>query len=164
MINALIYCLAVWIANYTATMFLPFPVFGMVSIGTLIFGVTFTQRDRVHQHGRRAVYLMILVAAIGMVIESIILHVPYRIIAASFTAIVIAEAADTEIYQRNIERSWVERVTRSNMVSIPLDSVLFNGIAFLGVFAPIMLAQIVFGEIVVKFLSGWIASLWKRQN
>ncbi len=70
-----IYITAVLAANYTATWFVPLPVFGMVSIGTLIFGITFTQRDRVHRHGRKAVYAMILAAALGMVAESLLLGV-----------------------------------------------------------------------------------------
>ncbi len=145
-------------------MFIPFPVFGMVSVGTLIFGVTFTQRDRVHGHGRRAVYTMITVAAVGMVAESIWLGVPWRIIIASFVAIVLSETTDTEIYQRLLDRPWLQRVAGSNAVSIPIDSVIFNAIAFAGVFAPIVLAQIVFGEIVVKFSTGGLVALWRNRN
>jgi len=71
----LIYIAAVLIANYTATWFIPMPIFGLVSVGTLVFGVTFTQRDRVHRYGRRSVYAMIFGAALGMVGESIFLGV-----------------------------------------------------------------------------------------
>jgi uncharacterized PurR-regulated membrane protein YhhQ (DUF165 family) len=163
-INALIYCLAVWLANYTATMFIPFPVFGMVSVGTLIFGVTFTQRDRVHRYGRRPVYLMIAVAAVGMVIESALLGVPWRIILASFTAIILSETADTEVYHHLLRRPWLQRVVRSNAVSIPLDSAIFNLIAFLGVFPPLMLIQIIFGEIVTKTLTGALVALIKSRD
>ena len=129
-----IYIIAVLIANYTATWFIPLPIFGMVSVGTLVFGITFTQRDRVHKYGRKSVYLMIFIAAIGMVLESLFLGVEWRIIIASFIAIVLSETADTEIYQKLIKRSWMERVIGSNLVSIPLDSILFNIIAFYGVF------------------------------
>ena len=73
-----IYITAVLVANYTATWFIPLPVFGMVSVGTLVFGITFTQRDRVHRYGRRAVYTMIFLAAIGMVLESLFLGVEWR--------------------------------------------------------------------------------------
>ena len=156
-----IYIVAVLAANYTATWFIPLPVFGMVSVGTMIFGVTFTQRDRVHHYGRVPVYTMILIAAVGMVLESLFLAVEWRIILASFLAIVISEAADTEIYHRLLHRSWLQRVTRSNLISIPLDSLLFNLIAFLGVFKPSMLVAIVFGEIVVKFTTGALAALWR---
>src|SRR5210317_1232898 len=121
-----IYIVAVLAANYTATWFIPLPIFGMVSVGTLIFGITFTQRDRVHRYGRKAVYSMIMMAAVGMVLESLFLAVEWRIILASFIAIVLSEAADTEIYHKLLHRSWLQRVAGSNIVSIPLDSLLFN--------------------------------------
>lgn len=156
-----IYIAAVLAANYTATWFIPLPVFGMVSVGTLIFGITFTQRDRVHRYGRKAVYGMIMAAAVGMVFESFFLGVAWRIILASFIAIVLSEAADTEIYHKLLHRSWLQRVTGSNIVSIPLDSLLFNLIAFGGVFEPSMLAAIIFGEIVTKFTTGTLAALWR---
>ena len=156
-----IYIAAVLVANYTATWFIPLPLFGMVSVGTMVFGITFTQRDRVHRYGRGPVYLMILVAAVGMVLESLFLGVEWRIILASFIAIVLSEAADTEVYHKLLHRSWIQRVAGSNLVSIPLDSVLFNLIAFLGVFKPSMLVAIIFGEIVVKFTTGALAALWR---
>jgi hypothetical protein len=92
--------------------------------------------------------------------------VPWRIIAASFTAIVLSETADTEVYQQLIERSWLQRVTGSNLVSIPMDSLLFNVIAFAGLpdFPPLMLAQIIFGEIVTKFATGAGAALWRHSG
>jgi uncharacterized PurR-regulated membrane protein YhhQ (DUF165 family) len=104
---------------------------------------------------------MILAAAAGMVLESLLLGVPWRIISASFIAIVLSETADTEVYQRLLARPWLQRVTGSNLVSIPLDSVLFNLIAFAGVFAPGMLTAIVFGEIVAKFATGGLVALYK---
>lgn len=159
-----IYILAVLVANFTATWFIPLPIFGMVSVGTLVFGVTFTQRDRVHRFGRKAVYLMIFGAAVGMVLESLFLGVSWRIIAASFIAIVLSETADTEVYQRLLKRPWMQRVIGSNLVSIPLDSLLFNVIAFAGVFAPAMLTAIIFGEIVAKFATGALAALWRPRN
>ncbi|MCB2167835.1 MAG: VUT family protein [Deltaproteobacteria bacterium] len=159
--SMIIYIIAVLAANYTATWFIPLPIFGMVSVGTLIFGITFTQRDRVHRYGRKAVYAMIMLAAVGMVLESLLLEVPWRIILASFIAIVLSEVADTEIYHQLLHRSWLQRVTGSNLVSIPLDSLLFNLIAFMGVFEPAMLVAIIFGEIVTKFTTGALAALWR---
>jgi uncharacterized PurR-regulated membrane protein YhhQ (DUF165 family) len=159
-----IYIIAVLIANYTATWFIPLPIFGMVSVGTLVFGITFTQRDRVHRYGRKMVYLMIFIAAFGMVLESMFLGVEWRIITASFIAIILSETADTEVYQKLIKRSWMHRVIGSNLVSIPLDSILFNLIAFHGVFATGMLIAIIFGEIVAKFATGFIAALWRSKS
>ena len=162
--HAGIYVFAVLLANFTATWFIPLPIFGMVSVGTLVFGITFTQRDRVHRFGRRRVYQMILIAAAGMVLESIFLGVAWRIIAASFIAIVLSETADTEIYHKLLRLSWMKRVIGSNLISIPLDSILFNVIAFLGVFEPGMLVAITFGEIVTKFATGSLAALWRTRS
>ena len=159
-----IYIIVVLVANYTATWFIPFPIFGMVSVGTLVFGITFTQRDRVHRFGRKNVYFMIFIAAVGMVLESLFLGVEWRIIAASFCAIILSETADTEIYQKLIKKSWMHRVIGSNLVSIPLDSILFNIIAFYKVFATGMLVAIIFGEIVAKFATGFIAALWRTKE
>ena len=159
-----IYVIAVLIANYTATWFIPLPIFGMVSVGTLVFGITFTQRDRVHRFGRKPVYLMIFIAAIGMVLESTFLGVEWRIITASFIAIVLSETADTEVYQRLIKKPWMKRVIGSNLISIPLDSILFNIIAFYGVFQAGMLIAIIFGEVVAKFATGFIAALWRTKT
>lgn len=159
-----IYIIAVLAANYTATWFVPLPVFGLVSVGTLVFGITFTQRDRVHRHGRKMVYWMIFLAALGMVLESIFLRVEWRIIAASFIAILLSESADTEIYHKLLQRSWMKRVIGSNLVSIPLDSLLFNIIAFAGVFKPTLLVAIIFGEVVTKFTTGALVALWRSQK
>jgi hypothetical protein len=58
----------------------------------------------------------------------------------------------------------MQRVAGSNLVSIPLDSMLFNLIAFAGVFEPGMLAAIIFGEIVAKFAAGAVAALWRTRD
>ncbi len=153
MINAIVYIAATLGANYTATWFIYFPFFGQVSVATFIFGITFTQRDRVHHKlGRKNVYIMIAIAAFLNLVITIIGAVAWRIILASFIAIVLAEAADTEIYQRHISSSWGMRVFKSNAVSIPLDSLLFNTIAFAGVYSNRVVASIIFGEIVFKSL------------
>lgn len=164
MIAAVLYIMAVLIANYTATWFIPLPVFGLVSVAVFVFGATFTLRDHVHRLGRRYVYAMIAVAALLNVLECVLLGVSWRIILASFTAIVLAETADTEVYQRLLGRRWLVKVASSNSVSVPLDSVLFNGIAFAGVFEPTLLLSIIFGEIVIKFLVGGCVALVRSQR
>ncbi|MFA6467697.1 MAG: VUT family protein [Bacteroidota bacterium] len=146
-----LYIAATLAANATATWFIHFPFFGQVSIATFIFGVTFTARDRVHSTlGRKKVYLMIAAAAVLNLIVTILGGVEWRIVAASLIAIVLAETADTEIYQHFISNTWGMRVLKSNAVSIPLDSLLFNLIAFAGLFTPMEVASIIFGEIVFK--------------
>jgi uncharacterized PurR-regulated membrane protein YhhQ (DUF165 family) len=161
-INAALYILATLGANYTATWFIPFPLFGQVAVGTFIFGVTFTQRDRLHSAGRQWVYGTIAVAALANVLMSALLDVPGRIIVASFVAIVLAETADTEVYQRLLRYPWLWRVAGSNAVSVPLDTVLFSLIAFAGVLAPWEMASLVFGEIITKYAIGALTALWKE--
>lgn len=148
---SIIYIAAVLIANYTAIWFIPLPVFGLVSFGTLIFGVTFTARDYVHKLGRKYVYTMILVSILSSSMLSILGQVDYRIIIASGIAIGLSELSDTEIYQKYLYKKWIIRVLYSNSVSIPIDTLLFNTIAFAGIFPPEILISIMIGEIIVKF-------------
>lgn len=166
LIHSLIYILAVLIANYTTTpeWFISLPIFGLVPLGTFIFGITFTQRDRLHQFGRPAVYGTIAIAALANVIMSSILHVDIRIIFASFVAIILAETADTEVYHRLLSRSWMVRVAGSNAVSIPLDTLLFNTIAFLGVLKPIEVVAVMVGDIIVKYAIGAVTALYRGRQ
>ena len=162
--SAIIYITAVLLANLTATWFVPLPLFGQVAVGTFVFGFTFTQRDRMHVRGRKFVYGVIGLSALLSLVLSAMGHVPPRIILASVVAIILAETADTEIYQRLLAKSWWHRVLTSNAVSIPLDSLFFNLVAFLGVFEARMLVSIIFGEIVVKFLVGAVAAIWRGRE
>jgi queuosine precursor transporter len=147
---SLLYVVATLVANYTADWFLPIGA-GVISVATLVFSVTFFARDRLHEEsGRSGVYLSVLIALIANVAMSIGLGVPARIIAASFTAIAVAEFADTEIYAR-MHKSWIHKVAVSNAVSVPLDTLLFTLAAFLGVLPGLMLVQIVIGETLVKY-------------
>lgn len=159
MIWPIIYILAVLSANYTATWFIPLPAFGLVALGTLLFGATFTARDYVHRLGRPRVYAMIGIAALSSAGLAWLGATPWRVVFASVVAIILSETADTEVYETLLGRSWLERVTGSNLVSIPLDTVLFNLLAFGGVFPALVLGSIMVGEIIVKFLVGGLVAL-----
>jgi hypothetical protein len=187
---ACIYICAVLAANLTATLFVPVPLWPgsemLVSVGTLIFGLTFTQRDHMHARGRPFVYKVILLSALlnlavmlsfrflwGAAAAAacaardwpwleqaarMLLDSGWRVFIASFLAIVIAESADTEVYHKYLDRSWMARVLRSNAVSIPVDSVVFNLIAFAGspLFPVLLLAKVIVGEICSKYLVGFV--------
>lgn len=159
---ATIYITLVLLANYTATWFIPFRPFGLVAVGTVVFGATFTARDYVHKEGRPRVYLMICVAALSSSVLVWLGTAYWRVVLASVLAIVLSETVDTEIYQRLIMRPWLVRVVGSNLVSIPIDSIAFNLLAFAGVFATPVIISIVLGEIVVKFLVGGAVALWRE--
>ena len=52
----------------------------------------------------------------------------------------------------------------SNAVSIPVDSIVFNLVAFAGVFSWHMWVAVVFGEIVTKTVVGGIYALLRPRN
>lgn len=156
-----VYVAATLLANYTLDAFLPVGPWFLVNVGTLFFGVTFTQRDRVHRYGRPAVYAMIFAAAVMNVLAALSVGTPLRYVAVSFLAIVVSEAADTEVYQRMIRRRWLVRVLSSNAVSAPIDTVLFTVLAFAG--APFATAgwmvQVIVTDVLVKYASGLATAL-----
>lgn len=153
-----IYIVAVLLANETTTRFFSLPWYGLVSVGTLIFGITFTQRDRVHRAGRPWVYAMLIATVILSTLQSWLTGVSWRIIVASCLAILLAEAADTEVFHHLRERSWTVRVVGSNAISIPMDTLIFTIVAFAGVFSWGMIWSIVWGDIVAKTSIGTLAA------
>lgn len=166
MIEIVLYILATLSANYLADTFIPLPGGALVAVGTLTFGATFTLRDHIHRYGRRTAYATIAAAAFVNVAMAALLGVPGRIIAASFLAICLAEAADTEVYHRLRARSWWLRVAGSNAVSIPLDTVLFTLLAFAGLpdFPPLVLLAIIVGDMIGKFAIGAVMGLWNSST
>jgi len=154
-----IYVFCTLVANFFYDTFIELPFYGMLSVGTIPFAVTFTQRDRVHRYGRKTVYIMIAVAAVANVIMSYVLDVPLRFILASFLAIMLAETADTEVYQRFINRRWILRVAASNAISIPLDSTVFTVIAFAGTFTLATMGEIIAADILAKLVIGFLAAV-----
>jgi hypothetical protein len=156
-----VFVAATVLANYTLDAFLPVGPWFLVNVGTLFFGVTFTQRDRIHRYGRRSVYGTILVAALANVAAALAVGTPLRYVAVSFLAIVASETADTEIYQRLLRRRWLVRVASSNAVSAPLDTVLFTVLAFAGApFATLAwMTQVIVTDVLVKYASGIATAL-----
>ena len=102
---------------------------------------------------------MIAVAALANLALSASLGIPLRFLLAGFLAILIAEAADTEVYGRFVGKSWLTRVMASNAVSIPLDSVIFTLIAFAGTLSVAALSEIVFADILAKSVVGLVAAV-----
>ena len=155
-----VYTACTLLANYTLDSFIP--VGGaLLNVGTLFFGITFTQRDRVHRFGRRYAYLMIAIAAVANVVTALALETPLRYVWVSFLAIVISEVADTEVYQRFIHRRWLTRVAASNAVSAPLDTILFTVLAFYGEAwaTPLWMARVITTDVALKFAVGLLAAV-----
>ena len=158
---ALVYVGCTVLANFTLDSFIPVGDFFLINVGTLFFGVTFTQRDRLHRFGRGVVYRVIVLAAGANVAVALAIGTPLRYVAVSFLAIVISEAADTEVYHRLLHRRWIARVAGSNAVSAPLDTILFTTLAFAG--APFATAawmtQVIVTDVVVKYGASMAAAV-----
>jgi uncharacterized PurR-regulated membrane protein YhhQ (DUF165 family) len=170
------YVAVVAVSNLLVDKFIDLGAFGLLSAGTITFGITFTIRDLAHQAsvraglGRRPVFLMIGIAAVVNVFVAMATDTPARFLVASFLAILISEGIDTQIYHRLRSRSWLVRVLSSNAVSVPLDSSIFTIVAFLGVagYDAITMVQIVQADLIFKFLVGTVLALiktaWNRRN
>lgn len=130
-----------------------------IDAGTLIYPFTFTLRDLVHKVAGIAISRTLIVMAalinlgmafyfqfvsnlppdlsIGEQSEFITVFSPvWRIVIASIVAEVVSEFIDGEVYQKWVNHfshkyQW-GRVLASNAVSIPIDSLLFVLIAFMG--------------------------------
>ncbi len=146
--------------------------------GTLIYPITFTLRDLVHKvAGKRVARTLIFASAvINIVMAGLfwvvtnmnlipdtgpqselfgdVLGPVWRIVFASIIAEVVSELVDTEVYARWVksfgERLQWGRVLSSNVVSIPIDTVIFVVIAFGGVFSGAVLVDIIRTNIVIK--------------
>jgi uncharacterized PurR-regulated membrane protein YhhQ (DUF165 family) len=150
---AFAYIASVVLANLTLDIFIDLPVTGTFTFGTVFFAGTFTFRDRVHHlvGSRVYVYKMIAWCALANVLAAWATGTPMRFIVASFTAIVLAESADTEVYHRLRERSWAARVLASNAVSVPVDTLVFVTIAFAGSLAFGDIREIFVNDVLWKF-------------
>jgi uncharacterized PurR-regulated membrane protein YhhQ (DUF165 family) len=140
------------------------PQNGLIVVGTVVFGITFTQRDRVHRAGRAWVYLMLIVTTILASLQSWLLDVSWRIILASTLAILLSEMVDTEVFHKLRERKWFVRVAASNAVSIPIDTAIFNLVAFGGVLGAGLIVAIMIGDIVVKAVVATLAAFVRARQ
>jgi len=147
------YVAAVLLANIFLDTFVALPLFGLFSIGSIFFAAVFTLRDRLHMYGLRAVYWGIALALlVNFAYGHWVAQISPRFLLASFTSILLSELADTAVFARLRRRRWQTRVLVSNAVSVPLDSLAFTLLAFAGIMSAYDIAQIVYADIVGKYL------------
>ncbi len=158
-----------------------------VDAGTLVYPFTFTLRDLVHKiAGKSAARLLIgLAAGINVAMAGLfwlvarlpaesatgpqlefgqVLSPVWRIVAASILAEVLSELVDTEVYQRWVDRmgerhQWA-RVALSNGIAIPIDSVIFVVVAFLGVLPGAVVTEIFIANVAAKGLITAVSIPW----
>lgn len=148
----LAYTGAILLANIYLDSFIQLPVFGMLSIGTLFFAAVFTLRDHLHRYGLPTVFVGIGVALAVNLTYGLYANIEPRFLIASFVSILASELADTAAFQRWMHWGWHRRVLASNAISVPLDSLCFSLMAFAGTMSAYDIAQIVFADIISKYL------------
>lgn len=155
-----------------------------VDAGTLVYPFTFTLRDLVHKttNKRTARTLILAAAAINILMALLfwvasilpadmevgvqaefgaVLAPVWRIVFASISAEIISEFIDSEIYERWVERfrqklQW-GRVLASNAMAIPIDSLVFCAIAFLGALPFAVVVSIFWANVIIKGLTTLIS-------
>lgn len=168
-------------ADVTAVRVIDFYGFS-VDGGTFIYPLTFTLRDLVHKvtDKRTTRTLIFSAAGINLFMAGFFWLIAYlpadmhvgaqqefgmvlapvtRIVIASIIAEVFSELVDTEIYSLWVAKfgksvQWM-RVLSSNSISVPIDSVLFVSIAFIGVFP----ASVVWGILLTNIMIKWIMTV-----
>lgn len=145
--------LNVLLANIFLDHFISLPWFGLFSVGSIFFAAAFTLRDRLHSYGLPTVYLGIALAlVVNTVYGQWIAEISPRFIFASFLAILISELTNTAIFQRLRHKHWGLRVFSCHAVSVPVDSFAFTFLAFYGVMSTYDISQILFVDILGKYL------------
>lgn len=149
--------------------------------GTMLVPFSFTIRDLMHrclgyENTKRVVWVTALlnlaVAVLLVVLDVLPAAIPemaepwhmvmgasWRVIVASFIAQLVSDLADTQVFEwftrkMGDKRTWL-RVAASNLVSVPLDTVLFSVIAFWGVLPQ----EVIFANIVCQFAVKYVMSV-----
>lgn len=154
---AIAYMLSIVLANLTVAKFglVTWFNFLVFPAGAIFIGLTFSLRDFVQREwGHRDVwYFMIATTVITVIMGVVLSHLPiplWKVALASGVAFIVSEAIDWAVYYF-LKKDIIWRICISNIFSVPIDSILFVGIAF-GTFS--FLAPPVWGQSIVKYISG----------
>jgi uncharacterized integral membrane protein (TIGR00697 family) len=181
-----LYVVAQLLANVTSLRILMIAGFS-IDAGTLIYPFTFTLRDLVHKSGgiRVARAVIITAAAANLFMAALywlvarlppdpsvgpqlafgqVLSPVWRLVFASITAQIVSELVDGEVYQLWVNKlghklQWM-RVLSSNSVSVPLDSALFCGLAFIGRMPFLVVVSIFWANVIVKGITTLVSLPW----
>lgn len=123
----------------------------------LFIGLDLSSRDALHERwqGRNLWARILLLVGAGSIISAALNWQAANIAIASFAAFLSAGIADTIVYGAMGNRSRLQRMNGSNLVSAAVDSVVFPALAFgFPLLLPIML-----GQFVAKMAGGFVWSL-----
>jgi queuosine precursor transporter len=181
-----LYVAAQLLSNVTSLRILMIAGFSM-DAGTLIYPFTFTLRDLVHKTGGIRVARAVVITAaaanlfmaglywlvarlppdmgVGAQLEfGLVLSPTWRLVIASIVAQIAAELVDGQVYQAWVNKvghklQWM-RVLTSNSVSVPLDSALFCGLAFIGRMPFFVVVSIFWANVILKGLTTLVSLPW----
>ena len=181
-----LYVAAQLLSNVTSLRILMIAGFSM-DAGTLIYPFTFTLRDLVHKTGgiRVARAVVITAAAANLFMAGLywlvarlppdmsvgsqlafgqVLSPTWRLVFASIVAQIASELVDGQVYQAWVNKvghklQWM-RVLTSNSVSVPLDSALFCGLAFIGRMPFLVVVSIFWANVILKGLTTLVSLPW----
>jgi queuosine precursor transporter len=163
------YILVIVLADFTANNVINLPFGLATTVGTLIFGVIFTLRDLLHSQGVMRVYWAIGIGSLLGLMVNYITEAPTQIIFASIIALAIGETADTQAFANFKSQNWLFRSLFSNSISVPLDSILFNFIAFWATENQSLIGSFILSDLIFKYLIAAVLALgifrfWKTQK
>ena len=140
--SAVFYLGSILIANVLVHTFGIVTVFGLTfPAGAAVVGLTFSARDFVQErYGKYGCWVWMLVASL------LTFAFNRQLALASVCAFFVAEFSDWIIYTKS-RGSFEKRLLASNLVSVPLDSVVFVLLAF----GPVWPA--IWGQTLVKMIS-----------
>ncbi len=181
-----LYVAAQLLSNVTSLRILMIAGFSM-DAGTLIYPFTFTLRDLVHKTGgiRVARAVVITAAAANLFMAGLywlvarlppdmgvgsqlefgrVLSPTWRLVFASIVAQIVSELVDGQVYQLWVKKvgqklQWM-RVLTSNSVSVPLDSALFCGLAFIGRMPLVVVVSIFWANVILKGITTLVSLPW----
>jgi hypothetical protein len=181
-----LYVAAQLLSNVTSLRILMIAGFSM-DAGTLIYPFTFTLRDLVHKTGgiKVARAVVITAAAANLFMAGLywlvarlppdmsvgsqlafgqVLSPTWRLVFASIVAQIASELVDGQVYQAWVNKvgnklQWM-RVLTSNSVSVPLDSALFCGLAFIGRMPFFVVVSIFWANVILKGLTTLVSLPW----
>jgi uncharacterized integral membrane protein (TIGR00697 family) len=181
-----LYVAAQLLSNVTSLRILMIAGFSM-DAGTLIYPFTFTLRDLVHKTGGIKVARAVVITAaaanlfmaglywlvarlppdmgVGAQLEfGRVLSPTWRLVFASIVAQIASELVDGQVYQAWVNKvghklQWM-RVLTSNSVSVPLDSALFCGLAFIGRMPFIVVVSIFWANVILKGITTLVSLPW----
>jgi len=181
-----LYVAAQLLSNVTSLRILMIAGFSM-DAGTLIYPFTFTLRDLVHKTGGIKVARAVVITAaaanlfmaglywlvarlppdmgVGSQLEfGQVLSPTWRLVFASIVAQIASELVDGQVYQAWVNKvghklQWM-RVLTSNSVSVPLDSALFCGLAFIGRMPFLVVVSIFWANVILKGITTLVSLPW----